>query len=158
MSPEVRTDVNMKPYRQALALPGLRSLLLVAVLARIPLTATGVTLTFHVVLDLDRGYGAAGLVGAASPSARRSAGRCSAGWWTGADCARCWCSPRSPRRVFWSTAPPLPYPVLLPAAFVAGSLALPIFSVVRQSIAALVRPTNAARRTRWTRCRSSCPS
>ena len=28
-------------------------------------TATGVTLTLHVVLDLDRGYGAAGLVGAA---------------------------------------------------------------------------------------------
>ncbi|WP_433118270.1 hypothetical protein [Micromonospora sp. CA-246542] len=53
--------MNIKPYRTALALPGLRSLLLVAVLARIPLTATGVTLTFHVVLDLDRGYGAAGL-------------------------------------------------------------------------------------------------
>ena len=66
MTPEVRTVVNLKPYREALALPGVRSLLLVSVLARVPLTATGVTLTFYVVLDLGRGYGAAGLVGAAS--------------------------------------------------------------------------------------------
>ena len=42
------------------------SLLLVSTLARVPLTAmAGITLTFYVVLDLDRGYGAAGLVGAA---------------------------------------------------------------------------------------------
>ncbi|MGC4748962.1 MFS transporter [Micromonospora sp. DT201] len=137
MSPEVRTHMNMKPYRQALALPGLRSLLLVAVLARIPLTATGVTLTFHVVLDLDRGYGAAGLVGAAS-----TVGAAIGGPLLGRLVDRRGLRPvlvltAIAEAIFWSTAPSLPYSLLLPAAFVAGSLALPIFSVVRQSIAAL---------------------
>ena len=40
--------------------------------------------------------------------------------------------------VFWVFAPALPYPALLVAAFVTGLLALPVFSVVRQSTAALV--------------------
>ncbi|WP_406077184.1 MFS transporter [Micromonospora sp. NBC_00858] len=138
MSPEVRTHVNMKPYREALAVPGLRSLLLLAVLARIPLTATGVTLTFYVVLDLDRGYGAAGLVGAAV-----TVGAAIGGPLLGRLVDRRGLRPvlvltAIAEAVFWTTAPSLSYPLLLPAAFVAGSLALPIFSVVRQSIAAMV--------------------
>lgn len=129
--------MNIQPYRTALALPGLRSLLLVAVLARIPLTATGVTLTFHVVLDLDRGYGAAGLVGAAI-----TVGAAIGGPLLGRLVDRRGLRPvlvftGIAEAVFWTTAPSLAYPLLLPAAFVAGSLALPIFSVVRQSIAAL---------------------
>ncbi|MEW2376057.1 MFS transporter [Micromonospora sp. NPDC047812] len=132
--------MNMKPYREALALPGLRSLLLVSVLARVPLTATGVTLTFYVVLDLGRGYGAAGLVGAAI-----TVGAAIGGPLLGRLVDRRGLRPvlvltGIAEAVFWSTAPMLPYPVLLPAAFLAGSLALPIFSVVRQSIAAMVPP------------------
>ncbi|MEU9504747.1 MFS transporter [Micromonospora sp. NPDC048170] len=132
--------MNMKPYREALALPGLRSLLLVSVLARVPLTATGVTLTFYVVLDLGRGYGAAGLVGAAI-----TVGAAIGGPLLGRLIDRHGLRPvlvltGIAEAVFWSTAPVLPYPVLLPAAFLAGSLALPIFSVVRQSIAALAPP------------------
>lgn len=138
MAREVRTVVNLKPYREALALPGLRSLLLVSVLARMPLTATGVTLTFYVVLDLGRGYGAAGLVGAAS----------TIGAALGSPLLGRLVDRRGLRPVlllttvaeglFWAAAPTLSYPVLLPAAFLAGLLALPVFSVVRQSIAALV--------------------
>ncbi|SCL53072.1 Predicted arabinose efflux permease, MFS family [Micromonospora citrea] len=132
--------MNLKPYREALALPGLRSLLLVSVLARIPLTATGVTLTFYVVLDLGRGYGAAGLVGAAI-----TVGAAIGGPLLGRLIDRHGLRPvlvltGIVEAVFWSTAPMLPYPLLLPAAFLAGSLALPIFSVVRQSVAALVPP------------------
>ncbi|MEV6816718.1 MFS transporter [Micromonospora sp. NPDC051296] len=128
----------MKPYREALALPGLRSLLLVAVLARIPLTATGVTLTFYVVQDLGRGYGAAGLVGAAI-----TVGAAIGGPLLGRLVDRRGLRPvlvltAVAEAIFWSTAPMLSYAVLLPAAFLAGSLALPIFSVIRQSIAALV--------------------
>ncbi|MBL6275130.1 MFS transporter [Micromonospora fiedleri] len=128
----------MKPYREALALPGLRSLLLVAILARVPLTATGITLTFYVVQDLGRGYGAAGLVGAAI----------TVGAAIGAPLLGRLVDRRGLRPVlvltvvaeaiFWSTAPMLSYALLLPAAFLAGLLALPIFSVIRQSIAALV--------------------
>ncbi|MEH1097870.1 MFS transporter [Micromonospora sp. CPCC 205561] len=132
--------MNLKPYREALALPGLRSLLLVSVLARIPLTATGVTLTFYVVLDLGRGYGAAGLVGAAI-----TVGAAIGGPLLGRLVDRRGLRPvlvltGIAEALFWSTAPILPYPVLLPAAFLAGSLALPIFSVIRQSIAAMVPP------------------
>ncbi|MGW4497879.1 MFS transporter [Micromonospora sp. NPDC004336] len=132
--------MNLKPYREALALPGLRSLLLVSVLARIPLTATGVTLTFYVVLDLGRGYGAAGLVGAAI-----TVGAAIGGPLLGRLIDRHGLRPvlvltGIVEALFWSTAPMLPYPLLLPAAFLAGSLALPIFSVVRQSVAALVPP------------------
>ncbi|MER7334927.1 MULTISPECIES: MFS transporter [unclassified Micromonospora] len=132
--------MNLKPYREALALPGLRSLLLVSVLARVPLTATGVTLTFYVVLDLGRGYGAAGLVGAAV-----TVGAAIGGPLLGRLVDRRGLRPvlvltGVAEALFWSTAPTLPYPLLLPAAFLAGSLALPIFSVVRQSIAAMVPP------------------
>ncbi|QGN50433.1 MFS transporter [Micromonospora sp. WMMC415] len=140
MSAEVRTVVNIKAYREALALPGLRSLLLVAVLARVPLTATGVTLTFFVVEDLGRGYGAAGLVGAAI-----TVGAAIGGPLLGRLVDRRGLRPvlvltGVAEAVFWSTAPMLSYALLLPAAFLAGSLALPIFSVIRQSIAAMVPP------------------
>ncbi|MCW3840062.1 MFS transporter [Micromonospora yasonensis] len=130
--------MNLKPYREALALPGLRSLLLVSVLARVPLTATGVTLTFHVVLDLGRGYGAAGLVGAAS-----TVGAALGSPLLGRLVDRRGLRPvllltTLAEGVFWASAPTLSYPVLLPTAFLAGLLALPVFSVVRQSVAALV--------------------
>lgn len=128
----------MKPYRAALALPGLRSLLLVAILARVPLTATGVTLTFYVVQDLGRGYGAAGLVGGAI-----TVGAAIGGPLLGRLVDRRGLRPvlvltTVAEAIFWSIAPQLSYSLLLPAAFVAGLLALPIFSVIRQSIAALV--------------------
>src|SRR5438045_8917991 len=58
--------MRVEPYRRVLALPGVRSLMLVALLARIPIIAGGFALTLHVLLDQGRGYGAAGLVGMAS--------------------------------------------------------------------------------------------
>ncbi|MFC4145706.1 MFS transporter [Micromonospora mangrovi] len=138
MTPEVRTVMNLKPYREALALPGLRSLLLVSVLARIPLTAAGVVLTFHVVLDLGLKYAAAGLVGAAS-----TVGAALGSPLLGRLVDRRGLRPvlaltTVAEGVFWFSAPTLSYRVLLPAAFLAGLLALPVFSVVRQSVAALV--------------------
>ncbi|WP_247676559.1 MFS transporter [Micromonospora sp. M51] len=112
--------------------------MVVAVLARIPLTATGVTLTFHVVFDLGRGYGAAGLVGAAVTVGAAIGGPILGRLVDQRGLRPVLVLTGIAEAIFWSTAPTLPYPVLLPAAFVAGSLALPIFSVVRQSIAALV--------------------
>ncbi len=130
----------MKPYREALALPGLRSLLLVAVLARVPLTATGVTLTFYVVLDLGRGYGAAGLAGGAITVGAAIGGPLLGRLVDQGGLRPVLVLTTVAEAIFWFTAPLLPYPVLVPAALLAGLLALPIFSVIRQSIAALVPP------------------
>ncbi|MFB9234015.1 MFS transporter [Plantactinospora siamensis] len=125
------------PYRPVLALPSVRPLLLVAMLARVPTAAAGVTLTLHVVLDLHRGYAAAGLVGAAM----------TVGTAIGAPLLGRLVDRRGLRPVlllttlveaaFWATAQAMPYRLLLAAAFVGGLCALPVFSVVRQSLAAL---------------------
>ena len=129
--------MTLKPYRETLALPGIRSLLIVATLARIPITAGAVTLTLHVVTDLDRGYGAAGLIGAAF----------TIGASLGAPVMGRFVDLRGLRPmlllttiaevVFWTAAQAMPYPVLLATAALGGFLSLPAFSVTRQSIAAL---------------------
>ncbi|ASW53837.1 MFS transporter [Plantactinospora sp. KBS50] len=127
----------LAPYRAVLALPGVRPLLLVAILARMPMTAAGVTLTLHVVFDLRRGYAAAGLVAAAltvgaalgAPLLGRLVDR------HGLRPVLLLCT--TAEALFWSTASLAPYPVLLVAAVFGGLFGLPVFSVVRQSLAAL---------------------
>jgi predicted MFS family arabinose efflux permease len=132
--------MRLAPYRAVLRLPGVRPLLSVAILARIPSVAAGVTLTLHVVLDLHRGYFAAGLVGTAS-----TVGAAIGGPVLGRLVDRRGLRPvlaicTLAEGVFWSVSGSLPYPVLLVLALVAGVLMLPVFSVVRQSMAALVPP------------------
>lgn len=130
--------MSLEPYRRVLALRGVRSLILLGLLARVPVTAVGITLTLHVVLDLHHGYGAAGLVGAAS----------TVGGAVGAPVLGRLVDRRGMRvmlalttiaeAAFWAVAPVMPYPALLVAALVGGLLTLPVFSVIRQSVAALV--------------------
>jgi predicted MFS family arabinose efflux permease len=115
----------------------MKSLLTVATLARVPITAGMVTLTLHVVNDLDRGYGAAGLVGAAF----------TVGASVGAPLMGRFVDRRGLRPMlvlttiaevaFWTTAQATPYWVLLFMALFGGMLSLPAFSVARQSIAAI---------------------
>jgi predicted MFS family arabinose efflux permease len=129
--------MTLKPYRQALAIPGLRSLLIISLIARLPATAASVTLTLHVVEDLGRGYAAAGMVGAAA-----TIGASFGAPVMGRIIDRHGLRPvllltTVAELLFWSTAQALPYPFLLVAAVVGGFMALPVFSVVRQSIAAL---------------------
>ncbi|MFK3979992.1 MFS transporter [Micromonospora sp. NPDC050397] len=136
---EVRTLLNLKPYRGVLALPGLRPLLLVSILARVPMAASAVVMTLHVV-DLGYGYGPAGLVGAFM----------TVGSALGAPLLGRLVDRRGLRpmltvttiasAVFWISAPSLSYPFLLGTVLLGGLLTLPVFSVVRQSIAALVPP------------------
>lgn len=130
--------MTVEPYRQVLALPGVRSVTLLALLARMPITAAGVVLTLHVVLALDHGYGAAGLVGGASTVATAIGAP-----WLGRvvdryGLRRMLLMTTAAEALFWGSAPWLPYPALLSAAFVSGLLRLPAFSVVRLSLAALV--------------------
>jgi predicted MFS family arabinose efflux permease len=129
--------MTLTPYRETLALRGIKSLLVVATLARIPITAGTVTLTLHVVQDLELGYFAAGLVGAAF----------TVGSSFGAPVMGRITDHRGLRPVlvlttvaevlFWTTAQAMPYWALLVAALVGGFLTLPAFAVARQSIAAL---------------------
>lgn len=121
-----------------LALPGVLSLTVVALLIRIPATMGGITLTLHVVLGLDRGYGAAGLV-----SGVLTVGAAVGAPLLGRLVDRRGLRPvlvltTSAAGVFWFAVPVLPYHGLLVAALLGGLLSIPIFSVIRQSLAALV--------------------
>ncbi len=125
-------------YRDVLALPGVTPLMALSLLARVPASAAAITLTLHVVLTLDLGYGAAGAVGAAS----------TVGMAVGAPVLGRLVDRRGLRpmlavttaaaAVFWSVAPYLSYPALLVGAFLGGLLAFPVYSVIRQSLAAAV--------------------
>lgn len=129
--------MTLTPYRKTLALPGIRSLLIVATLARIPITAGAVTLTLHVVTDLGRGYGAAGLIGAAF-TVGASFGAPVMGRFVDRRGLRPMLVVTTIAEVaFWTAAQAVPYWALLVMATLGGFLSLPAFSVTRQSIAAL---------------------
>jgi len=129
--------MQLGPYREVLALPGFRVLMLVALVARIPVVAAPVTLTLY-VLDLGRGYAAAGTVGAAitvasaigAPLLGRLVDRRSLRTALGITLAV--------EAGFWAVAPSLGYVPLLVAAIILGLFTIPVFSIVRQSVAALV--------------------
>ena len=130
--------MNLDTLRRTITVPGLRPLLLVATLARIPVTAITMTLTFQVVLGLRRGYGAAGGVVAAvtigtavgAPLLGRLVDRRGLRTALAITLAAQGC--------IWALVPELPYPVLIGVALVGGLLAVPVHSIVRQSIAAMV--------------------
>ncbi|WP_328709607.1 MFS transporter [Microbispora hainanensis] len=129
-------------YRQVLALPGVRALLLVGMIARIPLTGTGMTLTLHVVNDQKLGFFQAGLVGTASM----------AGAAIGSPLVGRFVDRRGLRPVMvvttlvqlclWCVAPSMPYAVLLPGALIGGLFSQPVFGTIRQCVAAMVPKEN----------------
>lgn len=130
----------IEPYRRVLALPGVRTLLLVGLLARIPLTSTGMTLTLHVVGTQRLGFLQAGTVGAVVMI----------GTAVGSPIAGRFIDRRGLRPViavttlaqlcFWCAAPGLPYPALVAGALVAGVFSQPVFGLIRQCLAAMVPP------------------
>jgi predicted MFS family arabinose efflux permease len=130
--------MRIGPYRQVLAMPGMRSLMLLAIVARVPIVAAPITLTLHVVLDLDRGYAAAGLLASVLTLASTVGGPLLGRLIDRRSLRTALLVSTVAEIIFWSMAPVLPYPVLLVAGAVLGLLTMPVFSVVRQSIAALV--------------------
>ncbi|MEV4460180.1 MFS transporter [Microbispora sp. NPDC049633] len=129
-------------YRRVLALPGVRALLLVGMIARIPLTGTGMTLTLHVVNSQHLGFLQAGLVGTASM----------AGAAVGSPLVGRFVDRRGLRPVMavttavqlcvWCAAPAMPYAVLLPGALIGGLFSQPVFGAIRQCVAAMVPVEN----------------
>lgn len=128
----------IEPYRRLLAIPGVRSLLLVGLLARIPSTAVGITLTLHVVTGLKLGYGAAGLVTLTSTVGMAIGSPLSGRFVDRLGLRPVLAVTTLAQLVFWSTAWAMSFPVLLASSVLAGLLSLPVFSVIRQCLAALV--------------------
>ncbi|PSL55590.1 putative MFS family arabinose efflux permease [Saccharothrix carnea] len=130
--------MNVSPYLAVLRTPRVPGFMLLMLLARVPPTAAGMTITMHVLLALDRGYGAAGLVGAVS----------TVGIAVGSPLMGHLVDRRGLRAmlalsvvtegVFWFVAPLLSYEVLLVTCFATGITVMPVMSLGRQILTALV--------------------
>ncbi|GAB2742907.1 MFS family permease [Amycolatopsis magusensis] len=139
--------VPLQPYRRLLALPSVPSSMLLMFFARLPVTAMGITLTLHVVSDLGRGYGEAGLVGTAS-----TAGSALGAPLVGRMIDRYGLRPvvlvcGTVSATYFLSTPHLPYLALVLVALPAGVLAVPAGSIARQVLSALVPETQ--RRTAY---------
>jgi MFS family permease len=130
--------VALGNYRSVLTLPGVRTLLVLMFAARIPISATSMVLTLHVVLTLHRSYGAAGLVGAAGTIGIAVGAPLTGRIVDGFGLRGMVLVTTIGYGAYWLTAWLLPYSALLVLSFVGGLLALPVMSVGRQALAALV--------------------
>ena len=130
----------MQLYRQVLALPGVRPLLVLIFFARLPTTAAGMILTLHVAVSMGRGYGAAGTVGAAATIGIAIGATVMGRVVDRYGLRRMILITTAGEALFWLVARFLPFPLLLVCGFVGGILVLPAMSIGRQAIAALVPP------------------
>ncbi|SEG85408.1 Predicted arabinose efflux permease, MFS family [Nonomuraea solani] len=128
----------LDPYRRLFAIPGVPTLLLVGLLARVPATATGMALTLHVAKSMGLDYGPAGLVTAASTIGMAIGSPLSGRFVDRHGLRPVLLVTTVAQAAFWACAWALPYPVLVVAAALAGLLGLPVFSVTRQCLAAMV--------------------
>jgi MFS family permease len=132
--------VDVQPYADLLRRPGVARLLVVGIFARIPRAAMGVVLTLHVVIGLDHGYGAAGLLVAAF-----TVGFALGAPWRGrvvdrVGLRRALLPSIVTEAAFWGAAPFLGYEALFAASLVYGVLAVPTFGIIRQVLGVLVPP------------------
>ena len=129
---------GLAAYRHVLQVRGMPSLYLVGVLARLPHVGGGLALTLYVVEGLGRGYFEAGLVAAAL-----TVGVALGSPWRGRlvdriGLRRALVPSIVSMPVLWVAAAFSPYELLLPVALLAGLLAVPVFTVVRQAIGVIV--------------------
>ncbi|GAA2211077.1 MFS transporter [Nonomuraea monospora] len=128
----------LDPYRRLLKIPGVPTLLLVGLLARMPATAVGMALTLHVAEVMGLGYGPAGLIAMASTIGSAIGSPLSGRFVDKHGLRPVLTVTTVAQAAFWASAWAMPFPVLLAAAVPAGLLALPVFSVTRQCLAAMV--------------------
>ncbi|MFD0559653.1 putative MFS family arabinose efflux permease [Stackebrandtia endophytica] len=139
--------ISLTPYREVLATPGVKMLLLGGLLARVPYAAMGLSLTLYIRFGLDLGYFEAGVAGAlfviGSAIGSTMHGRIADRYGIRLVLALATVS----MGAFWLSVGTMSYPVLLAVALPAGVLNLPVFVVVRQPLAALIPERN--RRTAY---------
>ncbi|MFD7658577.1 MFS transporter [Actinosynnema sp. NPDC059797] len=130
--------MNVAPYLAVLRTPRVPGFMLLMLVARVPATAAGMTVTMHVLLGLERGYGEAGLVGALS-TIGAALGSPLMGRLVDRRGLRAMVSVSIVTEgVFWFVAPQLDYPVLLVTCFLTGITIMPVMSLGRQILTALV--------------------
>ena len=134
---EKERALGFRAYGSLLKEPQMRQLLFIGFIARLPHTATGIILTLHVVLHMGMTYTQAGVAAAVL-----TVGIAVGSPWRGRrvdliGLRRALLPSVIAEAVIWSIAPHLPYIWLLVAAFFGGLLALPIFTIIRQSLGVL---------------------
>ncbi|WP_245642657.1 MFS transporter [Nonomuraea candida] len=107
-------------------------------LARVPSTATVMALTLYVAEVMHLGYTRAGLITAATTIGMAVGSPLSGRFVDKYGLRPVLAVTTVAQALFWGSAWALPYPVLAVAAGLAGLLGLPVFSVTRQCLAALV--------------------
>jgi len=125
-------------YRQVFATPGLRSVMVLGLLAKVPNLGIAAVIVLHVVNGLDLGFGPGGIaaavwtagVGLGAPFQGRALDRYGLRALLAIVVVV--------QAVFWGFAPLLPYPALLAATFLGGLLTLPVFTILRLTLAVLV--------------------
>lgn len=130
--------MGMAAYGRLLRQRTVRSVLLLALVIRIPVWAAMIVLTLHVVEGLDRSYSAAGVVTMVNTVALAFSAP-----WRGRSLDRAGLRATiAPQLVVltavWAVAPFAPYAVLLGLVVLGGLANLPTFSVVRQALIAAV--------------------
>jgi MFS family permease len=135
--------MRLDPYRRVLARPGVRPLVITTLLARIPTTAAGIVLTLHVVLGTSHGGLGLGFTEAGAVAALAAVGAAIGSPLIGRVIDRSGLVvvlvvTATCEVAFWTSAAFVPYVWLLPGAFLSGLLSLPVFTVSRQAMAALL--------------------
>ena len=130
--------MGIDAYRSTLRLPVVRRVLLLGIVMRVPLWATNVVLTLHVVSHLHRSYGAAGLVSAVITIALSISSP-----WRGrrldqVGLRRAVLPSLVVLAACWSVAPFVGYLPLLGLVALAGLFTVPTFSIVRQALISAV--------------------
>ncbi|MGL3807966.1 MFS transporter [Paeniglutamicibacter sp. R2-26] len=132
-------------YGELLRQPGVASLLLVGMVARLPHAAAGMLLLLHLVNELDRDWGSAGLV-----VALMTIGIALGAPWRGRvvdsyGLRRALLPSILVEAAVWSIVPQVEFMWVLPLVFLGGLFALPVFSVVRTALG--VMTTGETRRS-----------
>ncbi|MFG1796472.1 MFS transporter [Nocardia sp. NPDC049149] len=129
---------GLAAYRLVLGLPGVRSLLTVACIARFPPTATLIALTLHAVVNLDRSYYEAGVVAALYITGRAIGSPLMGLLLDRRGLHTMLAVTTGAQLLVWTALPRFTFPVLLVGVFTIGVLALPVSSLVRQAIGVIV--------------------